>query len=56
MTVILDYELIALIKEVKRTLNTRQQRKKNESRPPRAARGLKIALLAVDAERAPRGA
>ena len=56
MTVTRDYELIALITEVKRTPNTRQQPKKNESRPPRAARGLKIALLAVDAERAPRGA
>ena len=56
MTVTLDYGRIALIADAKRTLDTRQQRKKPESRPPRAARGLKIALLAAVAARVPRGA
>jgi hypothetical protein len=47
MSVTLDYALIELITGVKRTLDTRQQPEKPESRPPRAAHGLKIALLAA---------
>ena len=50
MSVTLDYELIALITDVKWTLDTRQQPEKPESRPPRAAHGLKIALLAAVAD------
>ena len=42
MTVTLDYMPITVIAHVKRTLNHRQQRKKPEFRPPRAAHGLKM--------------
>ena len=42
MTVTLDYMPIRVIAHDKRTLDHRQQRKKNEFRPPRAAHGLKM--------------
>ena len=42
MTVTLDYMPIRVIAHAKRTLDHRQQRKKNEFRPPRAAHGLKM--------------